>query len=94
MAVVQAGSYSFDSIPSLGTSICHGCGPKKTKKKKTLRRLWRVGGLSGEVAGPAGPGQVEVSNDEMSGGSLGEVVSEGGEGPGWGKQDTLPMRCA
>ena len=33
VAVVQAGSCSSDSIPSLGTSICHGCSPKKTKKK-------------------------------------------------------------
>ena len=29
-----AGGYSSDSIPNLGTSMCHGCGPKKTKKKK------------------------------------------------------------
>ena len=37
VAVAWAGSYSFDSdlTPSLGTSICHECGPKKTKKKKS-----------------------------------------------------------
>ena len=34
VAVVQAGSCSFDSTPSLGTSICHRCGPKKKKKKR------------------------------------------------------------
>ena len=34
MAVVQTNSCSSNSTPSLGTSICHGCGPKKTKKKK------------------------------------------------------------
>ena len=34
MAVVQAGSYSSNSTPSLGTSMCHGYSPKKTKKKK------------------------------------------------------------
>ena len=34
VAVVQAGSYSSDSTPSLGTSICHGCGPKKERKEK------------------------------------------------------------
>ena len=33
VAVVWAGSCSFDLIPSLGTSVCHGCGPKKTKNK-------------------------------------------------------------
>ena len=34
VAVAWASSYSSDSTPSLGTSICHECGPKKTKKKK------------------------------------------------------------
>ena len=34
-AVGLAGSYSSNSTPSLGTSICHGCGPIK-KKKTTL----------------------------------------------------------
>ena len=33
VAVVQARSCSFDSIPSLGTSVCQGCSPKKQKKK-------------------------------------------------------------
>ena len=32
--VVQAGSYSADSTPGLGTSVCHGRDPKKQKKKK------------------------------------------------------------
>ena len=31
VAVVQAGSYSSDSTPSLGTSICHQCGSRDTK---------------------------------------------------------------
>ena len=34
VAVAQAGSYIFDSTPSLGTSICLRCGPIKTKDKK------------------------------------------------------------
>ena len=33
VAVVQAGSYSSDLTPSLGTSLCLGCGPKKQKIK-------------------------------------------------------------
>ena len=37
MAVVWAGSYSSDSTPGLGTSIGHGCDPKKPKKKKKKR---------------------------------------------------------
>ena len=30
VTVAWAGGYSSDLTPSLGTSICHGCGPKKT----------------------------------------------------------------
>ena len=41
VAVVQAGSCSSDLNPSLGTSMCHRCGPKKTKTKqnKTKQKL-------------------------------------------------------
>ena len=38
VAVAYAGSCSSDSTPSLGTSICPGCGPKKEKKKKKRKR--------------------------------------------------------
>ena len=35
-----------DSTPSLGTTICHGCGPKKTKKRKKKKSKWEFpGGL-------------------------------------------------
>ena len=34
VSVAQACSYSSDSTPSLGTSVCHGCGPKKRTKKE------------------------------------------------------------
>ena len=34
VAVAVASIYSSDLTPSLGTSICHEYGPKKTKKKK------------------------------------------------------------
>ena len=38
----QASSYSSDLTPSLGTSICRGCGPKKTKKKVHVEGLtWK-----------------------------------------------------
>ena len=37
-AVVQASSYSSDSTPSLGTSICCGCSPKKTKTNKQTNK--------------------------------------------------------
>ena len=39
MAMAQGGSYSSDSTPSLETSICHGCGPKKTKNIHILNNL-------------------------------------------------------
>ena len=34
VAVVQTRGYSSDSTSSLGTSICCGCGPKKTKEEE------------------------------------------------------------
>ena len=34
MAVVQAGSCSCNQTPSLGTSVCIKCSPKKKKKEK------------------------------------------------------------
>ena len=34
MAVVQAGSCSSDSILSLGTSMCCGCGPKRKEEEE------------------------------------------------------------
>ena len=34
VAVVEAGSCSSDSAPSLGASTCCGYGPKKKKKKE------------------------------------------------------------
>ena len=37
VAVMEMGSYSSNSTPSLGTSICHRCGPKKAKKKKSKK---------------------------------------------------------
>ena len=33
VAVVEAGCCSSDSTPNLGTSVCLGCGPRKTKIK-------------------------------------------------------------
>ena len=45
--VVLAGSCSSNLTPSLGTSMCHGCGPKKEKKKvykqQMLERGWSNG---------------------------------------------------
>ena len=38
VAEVWASSYSSNLTPSLGTSICHKCGPKKTKDKKKKRK--------------------------------------------------------
>ena len=39
VAVVQAGGYSSDWTLSLGTSTCHVCSPKKTKRqRKRIKR--------------------------------------------------------
>ena len=40
-------SYSSDSTPSLGTSVCGEFGPKKEKKKKKAK----VSTLHGEIRG-------------------------------------------
>ena len=34
VAVVEAGTYSSDWTPSLGTSICCACGPTKSENEK------------------------------------------------------------
>ena len=46
MAAVYTSGYSSDSIPSLGPSICHGCGPQKTKRKKKKRKIGTIVSLS------------------------------------------------
>ena len=43
MAAVSASSCSSNLTPSLDTSICHRCGPKKKKKKKREREKKRKG---------------------------------------------------
>ena len=37
VALAEASGYSSDSTPSLGTSICRRCGPKKREEKKRAR---------------------------------------------------------
>ena len=49
VAVVQAGSNSSDSTPSLGTSICCGYDPKKTKRKKKEKAVRGGKGVGREV---------------------------------------------
>ena len=48
VAVAVAGSYSCDLTPSLGTSICCGCGPKKKKKKERKKKERKEGKREGE----------------------------------------------
>ena len=38
VALAYAGSYSSDLTPSLGTSLCSGCSPKKAIKEKKKKR--------------------------------------------------------
>ena len=52
MAVAQAGSYSSNSTPNMGTSICHMCGLKKEKKGVPLVAQWLANLIrNDEVAG-------------------------------------------
>ena len=39
VAVAQACGYSSDQTPSLGTSICHGCSPRKDKREKKKKSI-------------------------------------------------------
>ena len=34
MTAMQAGGYNFDLTPSMGTSICPRCSPKKNQREK------------------------------------------------------------
>ena len=42
VAVAQASSCSSDLTPSLGTSICHRCSPKKANKNKNKQKKPRT----------------------------------------------------
>ena len=39
VAVVLVSSHSSDLTPSLGTSICYGCSPKKTKGERKVVQM-------------------------------------------------------
>ena len=78
VAVVQADSYSSDLTPSLGTSVCCECGPKKTKTKQKLRlyfnfefynkfnmfHLFRIHFLSNKNGGVS-PSQEKTRNSDV-----------------------------
>ena len=55
VAMVQAGCYSSNSTPSLGTFTCCRCGPKKKKKKKDFlncsMRTTHILNMDGHIAG-------------------------------------------
>ena len=55
MAVAQASSYSSDSTPSLGTSICCTNSPKKKKK-----RIWEIIKRKEMLAGEVGTNAVRA----------------------------------
>ena len=63
MTLVKAGGYSFDLTPSLGTSICRGCDPKKTKKGVPVVAQWLTNPTRNhEVAGSV-PALAQWFND-------------------------------
>ena len=66
--VVQAGSCSSNTAPSLGTSICHRSSPKKKKKKKKKKP---------EGAPQAGDGGWAVGFGAREGMARAGVVTDG-----------------
>ena len=70
--MVQAGSCSSNSPPSLGTSICPGCGPRKAKKKKERE------GDSGDQGGPLSTFPLEPqAGEHVAGGEGGRLPTTG-----------------
>ena len=61
VAVVQADSCSSDSAPSMVTSVCHRCIPKKQKEKV---RKWRVTGRKA-YSREGSPGTKEKSKENV-----------------------------
>ena len=51
VAVAYAGSYSSSLTPSLGTSICHSCGPKRKTSKIRFRIFFLGNSLDIQSAG-------------------------------------------
>ena len=61
-AVAQASSYSSDLTPSLGTSICLRCGPKKKKRCNIGHHVCNTGR---NIDGKGHSYNVSVSQTEM-----------------------------
>ena len=60
VAVASASSCSSDLIPSLGTSICRGCGSKK-KKQRENSIMRTAPNTRGNFSGPAHPSPPPLS---------------------------------
>ena len=63
VAVVKAGGYGSDWTPSLGTSICHGGGLKKTNKQT------KRGGEESHLTGGASAWELSWVKDTDTGGN-------------------------
>ena len=66
VAVAWAGSCSSDLTPSLGTSICCQCGPKKKKKKKAKKCLLMYFQKPRLYKAQMGKGMINPHNEEQN----------------------------
>ena len=98
VASVVAGSCSSDLTPSLGTSICFECGPKKQKKKKSFMDANKAG-PEGRLNNGAWPHPLpRLLGEEFHPGATGSAVSlqcqDAGSIPSpaqWVKGSALPQ---
>ena len=70
VAVAVASSCSSDLTPSLGTSICQVCGPKKTKRQKTKQNKKTQKNLNSLWSSRRGTGETNPTRNHKVVGSI------------------------
>ena len=94
MAVTEAGSYSSNSTPNLGTSICHKCGHKRKKKEKcNISKQGRLLGLLEASALAKDKRERSVKGTESGGGGRERQSGDAGAKKGPSRRRVLANTC-